>query len=270
MKREALRHPKMLDLAARLNIDRARAIGIVQLLWDFTVDYATAGDIGKWPNGAIARACEWTSEDVSDEQFVAALVGAGWLDADSQFRLIVHDWPVHCERYVRSKLTSQGAWFLSVYGLEKTPSGDTSGDVSRDTSGDTPRDRTEPNQTKPLVDIEGNDQKDLRETISRVHDSLVRRLKPKTAGDNLLIWRSAYLSQTLYSENWLEDSIAATAAKKARKPFAYFTKCLRTKADGLGRNFDEDCKRVPPKPREADVGDAPSTNGQVTVRLKTA
>lgn len=159
MKREALRHPKMLDLACRLGVDRARAIGIVTLLLDFAVDAAPQGDIGKWPDGAIARACEWgtistdTSHDAS--AFVAALVDSGWLDRHPDARLLIHDWPHHCERYVKSKLSSLKLDFHPGYFPPKevknkstsAPSPDTSRDASTDTSGDPPRDQTKPNQT---------------------------------------------------------------------------------------------------------------------------
>ncbi|MBN2296398.1 MAG: hypothetical protein JXM70_28475 [Pirellulales bacterium] len=77
MKRAALTHPKMLDLASKLGIFRFHAIGIITLFLDWTADDAVAGDIGKWPDGAIARACEWHSDAT---EFVAALVAAGWLD----------------------------------------------------------------------------------------------------------------------------------------------------------------------------------------------
>ncbi len=65
MKRDALNHPKMLDLSSRLDIPRAHAIGIITLLLDFTAQYAAQGDIGKHRNGAIARACEWMANPTS-------------------------------------------------------------------------------------------------------------------------------------------------------------------------------------------------------------
>lgn len=101
MKREALNHPKMLDLASRLNISRAHTVGILTLLFDFTASYAPQGDVGKHRDGAIARACDWME---CPEVFITALVDAGWLDRDDKCRLIVHDWAEHCENWVRAKL----------------------------------------------------------------------------------------------------------------------------------------------------------------------
>lgn len=172
MKREALRHPKMLDLASRLGIDRARAIGIVTLLLDWTADMAPQGDVGKWPDGAIAMACEWgtASGDVSRDAtaFVGALVDAGWLDRHPKARLLVHDWPDHCERWVKSKLASLGLDFHPAYAdlappaepqetAEAANARDAGRDTGRDISAVPPRaragacarDQTKPNQPYP-------------------------------------------------------------------------------------------------------------------------
>ena len=157
MKRDALKHPKMLDLAARLGITHAQAIGHVTMLIDWVIDYATQGDIGKWPNGSIARGAGWdTSQDTSPDEFVTALVASGWLDEHETHRIIVHDWPDHAERFVRSKLASQGKEFLQCY---STPKIDTSKDTSQDVSGDTGED-------PPRASIQSNpcliDKKDLK------------------------------------------------------------------------------------------------------------
>ena len=56
VKLDALDHPKTLDLAARLNVELPTVIGHLELLWAFTGKKASQGGIGKWPDGAIARA----------------------------------------------------------------------------------------------------------------------------------------------------------------------------------------------------------------------
>jgi|GEM_PF-4401779 len=101
MKLEALDHPKTLDLASRLNVEIPTAIGYLELLWAFTGRKAPQGDIGKWPDGAIARACYWNADPTV---FVTALVTAGFLDAHPQYRLVVHDWQDHAPRWVLAKL----------------------------------------------------------------------------------------------------------------------------------------------------------------------
>lgn len=150
MKRETLRHPKTYDLAARLDVDRPTALGYLTLAWDFVAEVSPSGDIGRWPNVAIARACDYLGDP---DKFVNALVDAGWLDHDGEHRLVVHDWPDHCERWVRSKMTSLALSFCACYGAKspsRKPSADASGDASPDAFSDPPRNRTEPNQTKPM------------------------------------------------------------------------------------------------------------------------
>lgn len=101
MKLEALDHPKTYDFAARLNVSRPTAIGHLELLWAFVAQKAPQGNVGKWPDGAIARACDWMGDPA---QFVGALRDAGLIDSDSKHRLIVHDWAEHAPRWVKLKL----------------------------------------------------------------------------------------------------------------------------------------------------------------------
>lgn len=157
MKREALSHPKMLDLATRLNCSLAQAIGHVTLLINWVSDFAICGDVGKWPDGAIARGCGWTTADTTEATtVVTALVESGWLDRHPEHRLILHDWPDHAERWVRAKLAATGQQFLECYAktnTEATTEATTVETAEPTTVATPPRDRTEPNQTKPLRDV---------------------------------------------------------------------------------------------------------------------
>lgn len=112
MKREALKHPKMFHLAALLGCSRPEAIGYVTLLLDWVADYATAGDVGRYPNSVIASACDFTG---NPDQFVDALVASGWLDAIEPHRLVVHDWSQHCENWVRAKAQKLGIELLNFH-----------------------------------------------------------------------------------------------------------------------------------------------------------
>ena len=95
MKRETLRHPKTFALMHLLGCSRPEALGYLTILWDYTGDIAIQGDIGKWPNAVIAQACDWNGDP---DEFVGSLIESGWLDeVDSPARLIIHDWPAHCE-----------------------------------------------------------------------------------------------------------------------------------------------------------------------------
>lgn len=100
MKRETFRHPKTLDLAARLQIPVYAAVGLLGSLWNWVPDVALAGDIGRWNNGVIANALGWTGDA---DTLIEALVASGWLDHDDTYRLVVHDWGQHCENWVRAK-----------------------------------------------------------------------------------------------------------------------------------------------------------------------
>jgi hypothetical protein len=111
MKLDALDHPKTFDFAARLDVQLPTAIGHLELLWAFTGKQAAQGNIGKWPDGAIARACYWMGDP---ESFISALVESGFVDADDEHRLVIHDWHEHSPGWVRAKLKKLGIPFIST------------------------------------------------------------------------------------------------------------------------------------------------------------
>jgi hypothetical protein len=130
MKLDALDHPKTHDFAARLNVVRPTAIGHLELLWAFTGKNSPRGDIGKWPDGSIARACDWMGPP---EVFIQALKDARLVDDDETHRLIIHDWKDHAAGWVKAKLAKAGVSFLGGQ-ISKVPSGGgTSDDSSEDT-----------------------------------------------------------------------------------------------------------------------------------------
>ncbi len=152
MKREALRHPKMLDLASRLGITRVHAIGIVTTLLDWTANAAPQGNIGKWPDGAIAVACEWPGDPV---EFVAALADAGWLDRCSRWRYVIHDLDEHSEQWWKNKMAKVGLPFLRAVSSPGCHTGSLLDAVQEpiqegSIEGDASRDQTY-NQTKPIT-----------------------------------------------------------------------------------------------------------------------
>lgn len=148
MKRETLRHPKTLHLASLLGCDRPTALGYLILMWDFAAEYSPRGDIGKFPDGAISGACDWKGESSA---FVGAMIDSRWVDRDHEHRLLVHDWPDHCERWVHLKLQKIGQDFI-----EPPVERSIEGSVEKSTEASCPRDQSNPIQSKPFPDRTGN------------------------------------------------------------------------------------------------------------------
>jgi hypothetical protein len=145
MKLDGLDHPKTLDFAARLSVPRPTAIGHLELLWAFTGKQAPRGNIGKWPNGAIARACDWMGDP---DLFVSALVDAKLLDQDDEHRLTVHDWSVHAPGWVRAKLKKVQEDFAGTSEASLELTSDEVEETSEATSERSSRARASPNVVK--------------------------------------------------------------------------------------------------------------------------
>lgn len=131
MKLEALDHPKTMDFAARLNVELPTAIGYLELLWAFTGKKSPQGNIGKWPDGAIARACYWMGRP---EVFILALQESGFIDADELHRFTVHDWREHAPGWVRAKLKKVDLTFIATRPTTSDDSSDGSLDGSLEPS----------------------------------------------------------------------------------------------------------------------------------------
>jgi hypothetical protein len=165
VKRETLRHPKTYDLAARLKCRRPEALGYLTLLWDFAAEVAPAGNVGKHSDGAIAGACDW---DRDPSEFVDALLASGWIDRDAKHRLLIHDWPDHCERWVKLKLQRLNLDFAEP-SIERSTEPTTEPPIEPSP----PRDQTYPNLPKPT------------------QTKPTQRVRAKYAAD-FEIWYSAY------------------------------------------------------------------------------
>lgn len=111
MKRRTADHPKTIDLCSRLGVERYSAVGILELLWHFTAEFAPAGDIGRYADSAIANAIHWTG---SVDKLVRELIESKWIDVCPVNRLIVHDWCDHADDYTRKKLKRANKSFVSV------------------------------------------------------------------------------------------------------------------------------------------------------------
>ncbi len=112
MKRGTPRHPKMYALAEALQIPLPFAVGLMEMLWHHAGEVAQRGDIGSLPDRAIAEAVGWPKKP---EKLIEGLLSARWLDADAEHRLIIHDWPEHCEQSVIKWLEYNRKSFLRIY-----------------------------------------------------------------------------------------------------------------------------------------------------------
>lgn len=112
MKRGAVEHPKMIDLASRLDIPRYAAVGLLEVLYHWTSKYAIQGDVGKWPDRVIAAGVGWPEEDAA--RLIDALVSARWLDeAPAPYRLVIHDIADHADNTWKMALSRAklGWWY---------------------------------------------------------------------------------------------------------------------------------------------------------------
>jgi hypothetical protein len=120
MKRGTPRHPKTTGLMRALGCSYQEAIGVLELLWHFTAEFAPAGDIGRWTNAQIAEGIQWSGDA---DRLVEALVSVRWLEEAVPDRLRVHDWYSHADEIVHHGLARAGRRFVTgeVPRLERFP-----------------------------------------------------------------------------------------------------------------------------------------------------
>jgi hypothetical protein len=90
------RHPKLLKLAGMLRVHRAQALGHLQYLWWWALDYAPTGDVSALTPAEISAASEWQGEP---SLFQKSLKACGWLDEDG----MIHDWMQYAGRLVEAR-----------------------------------------------------------------------------------------------------------------------------------------------------------------------
>jgi hypothetical protein len=78
-------HPKTRRFARVLGISVPAAIGHLQCLWWWALEYAQDGDLSQYDNAEIADACLWERDP---DSFVEAMSEARFLDANRS----IHDW----------------------------------------------------------------------------------------------------------------------------------------------------------------------------------
>lgn len=87
-----VKHPKVFELSTELSIDKATAVGLLHLLWHFTIQYAwKTGDLSKFSKESICDFMGWEGD--ADTLFQALNV-CGWMDD-----MKVHDWDEYTLHY---------------------------------------------------------------------------------------------------------------------------------------------------------------------------
>ena len=94
-------HPKFAALKAALRQPKGPVMGWLEAIWHFTGRFTPQGDIGKYPDEAIEGWVEWDGES---GKLVETLVRTGWLDRDSVYRLVVHDWAQHADKATKNAI----------------------------------------------------------------------------------------------------------------------------------------------------------------------
>lgn len=253
MKREGLRHPKTLDLMARLSINRREAIGLLDMLWDWAIDYAPSGDVGKWSNGVIAGALEWIGDA---DILVAALVGCKWLDEHDDHRLIIHDWPDHAPQFHRAKLKKLGLSFLNCYeNSERTTDGSELDDAET-VDGDTPLLSANPcssNQTAAAAQqergaaaaaaVDSEEWAKAKPLANRLR-KVLHADKPKLSDSDWLWLARVAVLGIRYGPDFYEPGFEALKNTKANSPIALMKTVLDDELQRLGTRLNRELSKI--------------------------
>jgi len=93
-------HPKTLRLAALLKVRVPEAVGLLQFLWWWALDYAPDGLVARADSGAVAGACLWHGKP---ETFWDAMLAAGFVEDAGLDVLNIHDWMDYAGRLVERR-----------------------------------------------------------------------------------------------------------------------------------------------------------------------
>jgi hypothetical protein len=161
MKAGTQNHMKTKRLKRLLGLPLYRVVGLLETLWLLCVDCADEGNVGKFSDEEIADYLEWDGPQ-SPSDLVRALTDSGWLDADAEHRLVVHDWADHAPEFLKERVRKRHAREAkrrkqTTYddstrdsGGTKPDSGGTKPDASGPTRDQPPLVPSIPNQSQPI------------------------------------------------------------------------------------------------------------------------
>ena len=91
--------------------------GLLERMWELTRTEAPRGDLGAHVcDEEFAEAVLWCGEP---SVLIDALVAERWLDADDEYRLVVHNWPDRCPGYIKKRLRRKGLDFVRHTGTAR-------------------------------------------------------------------------------------------------------------------------------------------------------
>ena len=103
-------HPKVFDLCNALKIDKPKAIGILHLLWHFTLKFAWRdGDLSKFSNVSIAHSIGW---DGDPDKLIESLHGARWMEDKK-----IHDWFDYAGKIIKDRIYNEERRKTSLNGV---------------------------------------------------------------------------------------------------------------------------------------------------------
>jgi hypothetical protein len=100
MKLGTTTHPKFRRLQKQLRLPQYAVVGLLEMLWMMTSQYADDGDISKFTSQEIADYCDFEGDA---DSLVDGLVACRWIDRDAD-SLRIHDWEDHRPSYVEDRI----------------------------------------------------------------------------------------------------------------------------------------------------------------------
>ena len=251
MKHQTPDSMKFKKFARRLGLRVFEAAGLLEMLWITTQKNAPRGDIGRYDNESIAIELDWPGDP---DSLVQAMLECGWLDESDEYRLVVHDWPLHAPRYIHGVVSRKNG-FATVQ--------DCSAGLQ---SATTVPDCTEvqPNLTKPNL-TNSIDRLSDRPTVSyapiEVTTELFERARPlarycnERLGDGRplkprdreIAIQASVLALERLGEEWLREILGkpqlADRGGVANR-WAYFSAACKAAAERLGYDWHDLLKTV--------------------------
>ena len=137
---------KFKKLKRSLGLPEWQVIGLLESLWQLTARSSPQGDIGRFSNEDIAASIEWAGDE---DELIQSLVDCGWLQEDSEFRLVVHDWSDHAPTYIRGNLKRHNKEFANDVAKQRAKQSKEEATKQPAKEGATKPSQAKPSQAKP-------------------------------------------------------------------------------------------------------------------------